>query len=237
MNGMRMLWMSRCAALGLVVGLTAGFAVAGVAQSVGGQAYGTYVNTPLGYSGRSPLAVLPAISGTDGAEADAQGSAQAIAGALSSDFLNSMTSGELGSTEAGAQSTASAASVNILNGLITADEVIANVMSSRTATGAASNADGSTFTNLVVAGVPVTSGDAAVAPNTKMNLPGVGYVVLNEQIPSGDGVRSTGLTVNMIHLYLQSVSGGGCTLLGCLPSVQTTTGEIIVGSATSTATM
>jgi hypothetical protein len=224
MNGITMLWMNRFAALGLVVGLTAGFAVAGVAQSVGGQAYGTYVNTPLGYSGRSPLAVLPAISGTDGAEADAQGSSQAIAGALSSDFLNSMTSGELGSTEAGAQSTASAASVNILNGLITADEVIANVMSSRTATGAASNADGSTFTNLVVAGVPVTSGDRAVAPNTKMTLPGVGYVVLNEQIPSGDGVSSTGLTVNMIHVVLQNALTGAQT------------GEIVVGSAASSAT-
>src|SRR5213076_2221176 len=45
-------------------------------------------------------------------------------------FLNSITSGQLGTTESGAQSTASAASVNILNGLITADEVVANVMSS-----------------------------------------------------------------------------------------------------------
>jgi len=231
MNGKSMHWVNRLAVLGLVVGLTAGFAVAGVAQSVGGQAYSTYVNTPVGYSGPSPLAVLPAISGTDGAEADAQGSTQTIAGALSSDFLNSITSGEIGTAESGAQSTASAASINILNGLITADEAIANVMSSVTPSGAVSNADGSTFTNLVVAGV--TSGDGPVAPNTNISLPGVGYVVLNEQIPSGDGVTSSGLTVNMIHVYLQSLTGGGCTLLGCLPGVLTTTGEIIVGSATS----
>jgi len=115
MNGKSMHWVNRLAVLGLVVGLTAGFAVAGVAQSVGGQAYSTYVNTPVGYSGPSPLAVLPAISGTDGAEADAQGSTQTIAGALSSDFLNSITSGEIGTAESGAQSTASAASINILN--------------------------------------------------------------------------------------------------------------------------
>src|SRR3989454_8239447 len=86
--------------------------------------------------------------------------------------------------------------------------------------------------NLVVASVPVTSGDAAVAPNTNISLPGVGYVVLNEQIPSGDGVTSSGLTVNMIHVYLQSLIGGGCTPLGCLPGTLTNTGEIIVGSAT-----
>src|SRR5206468_587573 len=82
--------------------------------------------------------------------------------------------------EAGAQSTATAASINILEGLITADGLVANVVSSRTASGAASNANGSTFDNLVVAGVPVTSGDAAVDPNTNITLPGVGYVVLNE---------------------------------------------------------
>src|SRR6266550_436334 len=111
MNGKSMHWVNHLAALGLVVGLVAGLAAVGNAQSVGGQAYSTYVNTPLGYSGQSPLAVLPAVSGTDGATADAEGSALNVAGALSSDFLNSITSGEIGTAETGAQSTASAASV------------------------------------------------------------------------------------------------------------------------------
>src|SRR2546429_6740404 len=233
MNGNSMHRVNRLAALGLVVGLVAGLAAAGSAQSVGGEAYSTYVNTPLGSSAQSPMAVLPAVSGTDGAEADAEGGAMSVAGALSSDFLNSITSGEIGAAESGAQSTASAASVNILNGLITADEVVANVMSSVIQDGAFSNADGSTFTNLVVAGVPITSGDAAVAPNTSTTLPGVGYVVLNEQIPSGDGVTSSGLTVNMIHVYLQSLTGATCVLGVCTPGALTNTGEIIVGSATS----
>src|SRR5216110_3642699 len=234
MNGKSMHWVSGLAVLGVAVGLTAGFAVAGAAQSVSGKAYSTYVNTPLGSSGYSPLAVLPPVSGTDGAEADAAGSALNVAGALSSDFLNSITSGELGTTESGAQSTASAASVNILNGLITADEVVANVMSSVIQDGAFSNADGSTFTNLTVAGQSL-SGDQAVAPNTNVSLPGVGYVVLNEQIPTGDGVTSSGMTVNMIHVYLQSITGGFVDpvtgqVVGGTP---TTTGEIIVGSATT----
>src|SRR6266704_2100629 len=99
MNGKSMHWVNRLAVLGLVVGLVVGLAAAGSAQSVGGQAYSTYVNTPLGSSGQSPLAVLPAVSGTDGAEADAEGSALSVAGALSSDFLNSITSGEIGRAE------------------------------------------------------------------------------------------------------------------------------------------
>jgi len=66
-------------------------------------------------------------------------------------------------------------------------------------------------------------------------LPGVGYVVLNEQIPTGDGVTSSGLTVNMIHVYLQSITGGIVDPLTGqgIGGITTTTGEIIVGSATS----
>src|SRR2546428_9272391 len=86
MNGNSMHWVNRLAALGLVVGLVAGLAAVGNAQSVGGQAYSTYVNTPLGYSGQSPLAVLPAVLGTDGATADAERSALNVAGAPLSRF-------------------------------------------------------------------------------------------------------------------------------------------------------
>jgi len=82
----------------------------------------------------------------------------------------------------------------------------------------------------VVNGVAISSD---VAPNTRLDLPGVGYAVLNEQSLTGDGVSSSGITVNMIHVVLQSLTGGGCGLLGCLPGVLATTGEIIVGSATS----
>ncbi len=90
---------------------------------------------------------------------------------------------------------------------------------------ATSNALGSTLADLVVNGVRLTSGDGTVAPNTRVALPGVGYVVLNEQLPSGDGVHSSGLTVNLIHVVLQNALTG------------TRTGEIVVGSATSSATL
>ena len=65
MKAIKTLWVNRLAALGLVVGLTAGFSATSVAQSVAGQAFGTYVHTPVAASGQSPLAVLPAISGTE----------------------------------------------------------------------------------------------------------------------------------------------------------------------------
>src|SRR5712691_6729169 len=211
-------WMSRLAALALAMGLTAGVAGAAVAQSVSGQAYGVYVSTPVASQPQSPLAVLPAISAPNGDIANATAD---VPNAVSSDFLNSTTTGAIGTTAASAQSIASVADVNILGGLITATTLSAVVTSSRTATGATSNANGSTFANLTVNGVAVTVGDAAVAPNTSMPLPGVGYVVLNEQTPTGDGVTSSGITVNMIHVVLQDALTG------------MKTGEIIVGSAGS----
>ena len=227
--------MSIKSTLGLVVVLAAGPLAAGAAQSVGGQAFGVFVNTPVASQAQAPLATLPAISGTDGDIAHADADVLGVPNTLSSSFLSSTATGAIGTAEASALSVASVAQVNVLGGLITASEVIATVTSTRGASGAASNANGSTFENLVVAGVPVTSGDATVAPNTQRSLSGVGYVVLNEQIPTGDGVTSSGMTVNMIHVYLQSISGGIVDpLTGQLVGgTATTTGEIIVGSATT----
>jgi hypothetical protein len=211
------------AALGLAVGLTAGLAVAGNAQSVSGRAYGAYVNTPTASLEQSPLAVLPYVAPSGGDMATASADALSAGGALSSEFLNSTTSGAIGTTVATAQSTATVADISILSGLITAQEVIAVAASGRDGTSAWSNSTGSTFENLVVNGVAVTTGDAAVAPNTRISLPGVGYVVLNEQIRSGDGVTTSGITVNMIHVVLTDPLGAK-------------TGEVIVGSATSSVT-
>ena len=116
----------------------------------------------------------------------------------------------------GAVSTATLGAVNILNGLITADGVVA--MASSTAENA--NAEGSSLASLVVNGVALDD----PAPNTRVNLPGTGFVVLNEQIPT-----SGGITVNMIHVVLQQPV---LNLFGGVIGYQTI-GNIIEGSATS----
>ena len=208
-------------ALGLVVGLTVGLASAANAQSASGQAYGAYVSTPTASLSQAPLAVLSNV--TDGDISTASADALNVASALSSSFLNSRTVGSAGGAGASAQSIASVANVDLLSGLITAKEVIASATSTSSGSGASSNSNGSTFENLVVAGLAVTSGDGPVAPNTRMDLPGVGYVVLNEQISTGDGLTTSGITVNMIHVVLTNLLGAQ-------------TGEVIVGSATSSVT-
>jgi len=207
-----------------LLGLAALAAAPGAAQSVSGRAYGAYVKTLLVSQPQSPLSVLPAISSPDGELATANADVLSVPDALSSDFVNTSTSGAISDAEAGAQSTASVADVSILDGLITAKELIANVTSSRSGSGAVSSANGSSFEDLTVAGVQLTVGDGTIAPNTRMSLPGVGYVVLNEERRTGDDVTSTGIVVNLIHVVLTD------------PLTGARTGDIIVGSASSSAT-
>lgn len=82
------------------------------------------------------------------------------------------------------------------------------------------NTADSTFSNLTIDG---TSLGDQVAPDTRISLPGVEDVILNERMVSGDGTSSGQITVNMIHVLLKDSLTG------------VTTGEIIVGSATSEA--
>ena len=109
-------------------------------------------------------------------------------------------------------------SANLLSRLVTAREVRAVSVTSHDGSGFHTSAAGSGFVDLVVAGVPIV---LAPAPNTRINLPGVGHVVLNEQIPQ-IGTTSASLTVTMIHV-VASVAN---------PLVPVGT-NIIVGRATS----
>jgi len=129
-----------------------------------------------------------------------------VTGALESQTLTVITTGAIGGRKASAQSSATVEKVNILNGLVQADLVVA--MSSSTANGsmATSNAHGSTLVNLTVNGVFMR--DVTPDANTVIDIPGVGTVKLNEQISGGDGVHSTELTVNMIHVVLTGAVAG-----------------------------
>ncbi len=95
---------------------------------------------------------------------------------------------------------ANADQVSALNGLVTAAEVTSVSTTSFDAPAGAFrvSAAGTAFTNLVVAGTPVTG---TPAPNTKISLPGIGYVILNQQQAS-IGSSSASLTVTGIHVVV-----------------------------------
>lgn len=179
---------------------------------VSGQALGAAVRTAA-TNLRSGQVTLPSEGGFVAADMDALAAPE-----VRVDALTTMTSGATDTQASTAQSTAHLENVNVLNGVITAETVIA-ATSSWVSGAAGWNAEGSSFTNLAVNGVPLGSGNYLPAPNTRVDLPGVGYAVLNEQIASG----ASGITVNMIHVVLRNALTG------------LTTGEIIVASASSSA--
>jgi len=188
-------------------------------QSVAGQAIAATVNTPAAGTQTFAGATLPQGGGMEDADVDNAG----VTNTFGAVGLTSITTGQVDQGLVSVTVSAEAADVNILNGLIAAKTVLTLATSYANGTTAASESDGSTLLDLVIAGVSYA--DGAPAPNTRVELPGVGYVVLNEQISSGDGVHSTTLTVNMIHVYLVDQLTGASV------------GEIVVGAAMSTATL
>jgi hypothetical protein len=103
--------------------------------------------------------------------------------------------------EGGVQTASTSAdtfSASVLNGLITADEVKAVSATSQDGTGFHVSPSGSAFVNLVVAGIPIIG---LPNPNTRIDLAGFGYVILNEQFSKFQS-SSASFTVNIIHVFV-----------------------------------
>jgi len=97
-----------------------------------------------------------------------------------------------------ARTSATTHSVNVLSGLITADEVRAVSATSNDNSGFHTSGAGSRLANLVVAGIPIL---VLPGPNTRIDLAGIGHVILNEQV-SNIQPASASLAVNMIHVVV-----------------------------------
>jgi hypothetical protein len=199
------------AATGLLVGATT---TNTHANSVSGEAFGVSVNVAGIKIGATPHVVLP----PDGGMVSDRLLRIAVPNVATSGTLEVVTTGSIGPSTATAQSSATVEGVNLLNGLVTARVVVA--MSSSTANGstATSTGEGSTLIGLSINGSPPV--DVTPSPNTTIRIPG-GAVILNQQIFEGDGVHTSALTVNMIHVVFND------------PLTGTITGDIVVSSAHS----
>jgi len=202
-------YLSSLAAIGLLVGATNAHS-----NSVSGEAFGISVNAAGVRVGPTPHVVLP----PDGGMVRDQLLGIAVPNLAASTTLGVVTTGSIGPNTASAQSSASVENVNLLNGLVTAGIVVA--MSSSTADGstATSTSEGSALIGLSINGSSPT--DVTPPPNTRISILG-GTVILNEQIASGDGVHTSALTVNMIHVVFNDQLTGAIT------------GDIVVSSAHS----
>jgi hypothetical protein len=142
-----------------------------------------------------------------------------LAGVVSTGLLSAISTGASSPEVVGAQTTATLADVAVLGGLVSATQLVAAASSTISDGVAQSDAAGTTVSGLRVGGRDF--GDQLPAPNTRVSLPGVGYALINEQVRSGNGVSTSGITVNLVRVVLQNSLTG------------VKTGEIILGSATS----
>jgi len=199
------------AAIGLLAGATT---TSTHASSVSGEAFGVFVNAAGVRVGPTPHVVLP----PDGGMVSDRLLGIAVPNAAASSTLEVVTTGSIGPHSASAQSSATVEVLHVLNDLVKATAVVA--VSSSTADGstATSSSEGSTILGLSINGSEL--GDVTPPPNTQIAIP-FGTVTLNEQIRSGDGVHTSALTVNMIHVVLTDSLTG------------TITADIVVSSAHS----
>jgi hypothetical protein len=203
--------MTRVTALALLVSVTliSPAVWAETRNSVTGEAYGVFAKVDAQRGtvtvNRTPRAVL-----RGGGMVVSRSSGIDVPGYLTTGRLTVNTTGSMDSAGSRVLSTAEVDRLNILDGLVTAERAVAMSGSAGNGATAASNAEGSGFFGLVVNGVPF--GDVTPAPNTTIEIPG-GVVILNEQIPSGDGITTTGLTVQMVHVVLSGDRVGDIVVL------------------------
>jgi hypothetical protein len=137
----------------------------------------------------------------------------AISGAASAGASQSESSGALTADASGASSFAQASGACLMQSGntcgLSATLVKSTSNSTATASGASSNDAGTQLVDLVVLGTPVA---ANPPPNTVIDLPGIGFVILNEQFcdnqgtlpncSSGTSAGHAGLTVRAIRLFV-----------------------------------
>lgn len=205
-------------ALMIVLASTASFASNIDTQSYQGSAFGTSAfvgNTVL--VGQTAPVTLGGTCGTSQQPLNIPASAAGVS--LPPIVSGGAVNTDVSSSAQNAQATSNTASISLLAGLISAQGLTA-VSNTTLSNGTFQvNSTGTNFNHLVILG-HVYNG--SVPANTRVNLPLIGYVVLNEQTSNISNAMAN-LTVNMIHVHI--------TVLNIL-GLQVGT-EVIVSSATS----
>jgi hypothetical protein len=185
-----------------------------------GYAFGTSVNVAgTVRSGRSALSTLGCTSQTGVTHTNSVASV-GVPGILTSGTVTTSAASEQTSSGSSAASSATTQGASLLGGLVSATAIqsVSTTTRSQSTHKLSTSAAGTQFLNLTVAGISV---GGTPAPNTRLTLPGVGYVELNQQTGHAYAQKA-GLTVIGIHVYV--------TLSTPLAPVGT---QIIVSEATS----
>ncbi len=184
----------------LTVNVVAGGAVRPVAAvAVAGEAYALAAGAPPVVMGGSPSVTLPASGGTITDATPGVGVGVGGGAGLADSLAASVT----GSPDDGTvSSTAAVNLVELFGGVVRAIDL--RVTATASVNGRASSEASMSTTSVTVGGLNYTD----VRPNTRVDLPGLGYVILNEQyVGGGEGAASA--VINAIHLWVTVPSALG----------------------------
>lgn len=205
---------ARAALLGLAITLGAGTASARAGNlpgSFSGNAYASYANVTAGplAVGLGQSAYIPCpCQGTAGkvvSNSIAQLAVGTAGGVLKLGAAVSSTKTTKTTSTAEVTDISQITGINLLGGLITADAITAVADVTATSGAISPSAAASTFLNLKVAGLTI---NANVAPNTVVNLPGLGSLTLRKTV-SSHSASSGSMKVEMLSLVVGSSNSYG----------------------------
>ena len=181
--------------------ITPSVAAAAGAVQFTGDAYGSYAF--VGANVKSQKSGLVALVGPCGPATSPTQAGKTVASVSQSPYVTSgLVATSVTATDSqGTQQSLGTTDVhqaNVLNGQITADELYASSSTSTSGSGFQTSGAGSRFVNLVAGGHAIS---ATPAPNTRVDLPGYGYAIVNEQF-SQVGATAASMTVNMVHVFV-----------------------------------
>ncbi len=214
----RRAWIMPC--VGVLIGILAALGVSAtrgeadtlLKGSFRGHAYATFANVEAGpvatQLGRSAFQPCPCqgtggktLSNTvDSVEAGENGKVLKANVTLSTVFT------EKTATSARVRNTSKVEGLNAFDGAISADAIKAVANTSANSSSIKSSPKGSRFVNLVIAGNQI---EADVAPNTRVRLPGIGYVLLKSVKEGGNGERLSTIEVEMLTVVVTKENSFG----------------------------
>ena len=148
---------------------------------------------------------MPGCSGTDGKTLTRSVSNLDAAGLLSLGTITNTAAGTEGNTSVAATSS-TVANVSLLGGLLTVSSIAAFAQESSTGGVDTPSTAGSGFVGLAIGGLPVAPN---LPPNTALSLPGIGSVIVNEQLLGGkDSVQVNGLHIKVTQQNLLGLTPG-----------------------------
>ncbi len=170
------------------------------------------------HAGAGASVGLPGCSGTDGETLRKSVTDVTVAGLLSVATAKTTAFGGPVGQASVARTSSTLSDVSLLGGVITASALTAVAQESRTGTIDTPSFDGSSFVGLAIAGLPVS---AQTPANTKLTLPGIGYVIVNEQLQAD----KTTVVANGLHIVVSDIN-----LLGLPVGAQITLAHATAGA-------